>query len=957
MAVTAAVTTAAAKVATTAAIKRAATESATASRKSQSSQTGSRVFVPFRAIGYVSNNVPFALQARGTAHFLTTCVGSTFHVYDIESLNLLFVGSQLNGTITSILPVGDLTYAAVDGAVVVLRRALATGRVMNQPRDILDSNNNGASPIFSLLQLGTNHVVGLAENSVLSIWESSTGNLASSIDLNAGSTEDESSEFTASAIVHPATYINKVIVGSLQGRLQLWNIKTRTLVYEFAKLSSPITCLVQAPAIDIIAIGQLDGTITLFNAKLDTRLFDVHQSGKVTAITFRTDGPQIMATANASGDIVLWDLEKRKSVQVMTLAHEAMIPSIQFLVGQPVLVSSGADNSIKEWIFDTHDGAPRLLKSRSGHAAPPTMVRYYGSDGKAILSAGRDSAMRMFSVVRDSRNVELSQGAVAHAAKRKGTTLAEMRLPMVTQFAASATREKDWENLVTCHRDSLHARAWSTQRGAISSSHTPFKTRDSSIIRAVAVSGCGNYGFVGSTAGRIEMFNMQSGHFRRAFVGHTKVVTALGTDRLSRRLVSCSLDATLRIWDLGTGKELHKIDLPGCATSLVMHSHNELVAVVCDDMCIYVFDIDTVKRVRRLVGHRNRITDLAYSPDGRWVVSASLDGTVRTWDLPTGHLIDVFSVPHVATSVSFSPTGDYLATAHVDQLGVFLWANKAQFTAIPLQPISAPERLVPTALPLIAQTGDDDDGVLDVEDGPADLTGAQLADQLNTLLAIDSTYRTAADLADDMIKLSGLPKSRWLNLLKLEQIKKRNKPKQPPKKPEAAPFFLYNAPVSSDSHGVSLDYAGLGGPESSLPKATEKRIIDLGYEQHQAGTANASKGADSFEPFFSFVKTLGPSAINFEIRSMGGFGFGDTDGGELMWLLTALAVRLEQGRDYELVNSYLGTTLAIHGDILAANPENFLESLQQLSTIMEKRWEDLERLIQKSVCLLEYHRS
>jgi U3 small nucleolar RNA-associated protein 21 len=52
-----------------------------------------RIFVPFRAIGYVTNEIPFNIQARGQAYFLTTCVGTTFHIYDVAKMNLLFVGT------------------------------------------------------------------------------------------------------------------------------------------------------------------------------------------------------------------------------------------------------------------------------------------------------------------------------------------------------------------------------------------------------------------------------------------------------------------------------------------------------------------------------------------------------------------------------------------------------------------------------------------------------------------------------------------------------------------------------------------------------------------------------------------------------------------------------------------------------------------------------------------------
>lgn len=50
-------------------------------------------------------------------------------------------------------------------------------------------------------------------------------------------------------------------------------------------------------------------------------------------------------------------------------------------------MSCARDNSLKHWVFDGVDGSARLLRFRSGHAAPPTVVRHYGS-GRLLLSAG-----------------------------------------------------------------------------------------------------------------------------------------------------------------------------------------------------------------------------------------------------------------------------------------------------------------------------------------------------------------------------------------------------------------------------------------------------------------------------------------------------------------------------------------------------------------------------------------
>lgn len=64
----------------------------------------------------------------------------------------------------------------------------------------------------------------------------------------------------------------------------------------------------------------------------------------------------------------------------------------------------------KQWHFDSLTSPPRLLKFRSGHQMPPHLIRYYGEDGKQLLTASRDRSLRYTSVVRDSRSFELSQG-------------------------------------------------------------------------------------------------------------------------------------------------------------------------------------------------------------------------------------------------------------------------------------------------------------------------------------------------------------------------------------------------------------------------------------------------------------------------------------------------------------------------------------------------------------------
>lgn len=46
--------------------------------------THSKVYTPFRAIGYVTNEIPYVINNHGNEYFLTTCVGNSFQTYNVN---------------------------------------------------------------------------------------------------------------------------------------------------------------------------------------------------------------------------------------------------------------------------------------------------------------------------------------------------------------------------------------------------------------------------------------------------------------------------------------------------------------------------------------------------------------------------------------------------------------------------------------------------------------------------------------------------------------------------------------------------------------------------------------------------------------------------------------------------------------------------------------------------------
>src|SRR6185295_5100159 len=78
--------------------------------------------------------------------------------------------------------------------------------------------------------------------------------------------------------------------------------------------------------------------------------------------------------------------------------------------------------------------------------------------------------------------------------------------------------------------------------------------------------------------------------------------------------------------------------------------------------------------LHELVGHGAPVYDLAWSPDGREVASASEDGTVRVWNAD-GSGARVLPHPRAVKRVAFSPDGRTIATAGEDG-AVRLWPDR-----------------------------------------------------------------------------------------------------------------------------------------------------------------------------------------------------------------------------------------------------------------------------------------
>ncbi|KAI0072792.1 Utp21-domain-containing protein [Panus rudis PR-1116 ss-1] len=932
------------------------------SDKPSKSNNTPRLFAPFRALGLVTNHVPFVLQTRsfkgateGPRLHLLTCLGKSWALWEGGKMTLLFVGPEEDDDISSMAIEGNFVWVASGPYLVKYMR----GKELSRLKNPLESN-------LSYIHIFGSQILSLTDDGHrMFVWDMQTEELTATITFESG--------FTATSILHPATYLNKVLVASSEGAMQLWNIRTKTRVHAFSPVSlltlpthdqnpaaPAITAMAQSPAIDVVGIGFASGEVSVYDVRMDERLMRMSmQDGAIRALSFRTDNHAMLATASSTGHIALWDLNNGgRLLHLIRGAHDGAVTAIEWVPGQPLLISSGEDNAVKQWVFDSPDSPPRLLKFRSGHHAPPHLIRYYGEDGKQILTASRDRSLRCTSVVRDSRSFELSQGHLAKKATSLSIPVASLKLPPITALSYSSTRWKDWDDILTVHTDEGFARTW-TMKDKKLGKHTfsvapeGKKKVPPGSAKAVWVTACGNFGLVGTSTGTIYMYNMQSGAKRKTFElgarpeaarsdgpgpgvrGGGRCVTGLVSDALDRVVIASTLDGTINFFDFHTARLEETLVLPSAAVSLSLHSDSGLLAVICDDHIVRIIDTETRRVVRELSGFKSRVLDVCFSPDARWLIATSLDSIIRTFDVPTGRLIDAFRTSSVATSVTFSPTNDFLATSHVDSVGVYLWANRAQYADVSFQGI-AEDDIRSASLP--GMQGDAEDEALEalsaltVEDKPADV------------------FVTPPQLDDDLVTLTLLPRARWQTLLNLEVIQQRNKPKEPPKAPEKAPFFLPTLP------GVETRFA-VEQPKPEPKKETMRlQKAAAAAESVFLKKLEAEDPNGNYENFYNYIKSLSPAAIDLEIRSLVSLS-------SLRLFLHALIQRLRSHRDFEAVQAFQNVFLRIHGDVLVANAndsdgdgEGLRKDLETLKEVQMRESERVLELLASSMGILGFIR-
>jgi WD40 repeat protein len=404
--------------------------------------------------------------------------------------------------------------------------------------------------------------------------------------------------------------------------------------------------------------------------------------------------------------------------------HEDGVSAIAFSPDGKLLASTAnGDGVIRLW--EVASGS--LLRTLKGHSTSPGRL-LFSPDGKALISVERDVRLwdlaggRAPSIFRQPRSVDaiafLPDGTLLAAGggeetgvflwdARTGKTIHELRQLRCWHLTLSP----DGRILVSNGPDDV-MRLWETSSGKLLRS-----VARKSISWPVLSFDGKHLAFSGVDA--IALLDITSGKERRSFGAEHVQNYAMTFSADGKALAAVSHGDWVRLLDVATGRQLSPFRHEGGIQSAIWTPDGKSIITAAQDRTVRCWESATGRPIRMIPGPSiGNFPTAAITPDGRMLAEATAEGEIRLWDLVKGKVTRTMKTGEWMVEINISPDGRILAgRSWENDARVRLW-NLQSGEALPA--LNEPRKAYsftfsPDSRRLISMTGDNTIGFWDLQ--------------------------------------------------------------------------------------------------------------------------------------------------------------------------------------------------------------------------------------------------